>query len=348
MADHEDGTEPVRTSAEEPGGPTVSVIVPVLNEELHLDDCLAAIEAQTYPGVVEVLVIDGGSTDRTRDIAATYAVTVLDNPARIQAAALNVGIEAARGDVVVRVDGHCTIAPDYVERCVADLASTGAAMVGGGMTPVATGPMERAIAVAMASSIGAGPAKFHVSDAAAWVDTVYLGAYRTDLARAVGGYATDMIANEDAEFAVRMADHGGIWYDPDIRSTYTPRRSLVAVARQFYRYGRGRATTVRRHPTSLSPRQLVAPALVLGLVSPWRRWVGGAYLSLVVGWSVVGIRRGRTPISGAVLPAMHLPWGVGFLVGIVTASTGTTHPTPSPPTPSAPASAPVAEAAEER
>lgn len=297
--------------------PTVTVAIPVLDEEAHLGACLDAIEAQTYSGIVEVLVIDGGSSDRSVEIARQHQmVRVLDNPLRIQSAALNRALDEAAGEILVRVDGHCVIAADYVERCVAALDATGAAIVGGGMTPVANGAMQEAIAAAMGSRIGAGPARFHSSGDAGWVDTVYLGAYRVADAVAVGGYAADMSINEDAEFAIRLASRGGVWFDPTIRSTYTPRSSLAAVARQFYRYGRGRAVTVRRHPASLSPRQLAAPALVLGILSPWRRPVLGAYAAVVAGWSFAG-RSDRPARAGLVLPAMHVPWGVGFLTGLV-------------------------------
>ena len=159
---------------------------------------------QTYAKIVEVLVVDGGSDDGTQALAAAAGATVLDNPHRVQAAGLNVGIAAAAGEVIVRVDGHCTIEPDYVERCVDALARTGAAMVGGAMSPVAERGMPAAIALAMASPLGAGPARFHSGGAPGWVDTVYLGAYRTADAVAVGGYATDVGVNEDAEFAVRI------------------------------------------------------------------------------------------------------------------------------------------------
>lgn len=301
--------------------PTVSVLIPTYQEEAAIDACLEAVAAQTYPHVVEVLVIDGRSTDDTRALAAAHpGVTVLDNPDRIQAAALNVGIEAATGEVLVRVDGHCLIAPDYVERCVAALLETGAAMVGGGMTPVATGPVEEGIAAAMGSRFGAGPARFHVGGEAGWVDTVYLGAYRRDLVREVGGYATDVGVNEDAELAHRMGAHGGVWYDPTIRSTYTPRGSLRAVAKQFYRYGRSRARTLVRHPEALKPRQLAAPVLVLGLASPWRGPVALAYaagLAAVVAQEAsTGTPPRSLPAFAGSLPTMHLAWGAGFLVGL--------------------------------
>jgi succinoglycan biosynthesis protein ExoA len=297
---------------------TVTVAIPTLNEARHLERTLAAIGAQRYPHIVEVLVADGGSTDATREIAAATPLTrVIDNPGVHQAAGLNRIIEEAKGDVIVRVDGHCELPAEYVARCVEVLASSNAAMVGGAMVPVGTSASSRAVASAMASRIGAGPARFHVGGQAGWVDTVYLGAFPTDLAREVGGYAEELVTNEDAEFAIRMGRRGGIWFDPTIFSHYTPRSGVREVARQFYRYGLGRAATMRRHPTCLKARQLAAPALVLGLLSPFRRPVAIAYVGVLAVGSLQARREGvdaaaRVP---AVLAAMHLSWGIGLLVG---------------------------------
>ena len=299
--------------------PTVTVVIPTFREEAHIDRTLDAVRRQTYPKIVEVLVVDGRSDDRTREIAHRAGAIVMDNPDRIQAAALNVGITAATGDVIVRVDGHCRIAADYVERCVDALAASGAAMVGGAMTPVAVDGWAATIAVAMASPIGAGPARFHIGGDPGWVDTVYLGAYRTDDARAVGGYATDVGVNEDAEFAVRMGERGGVWFDPSIRSEYVPRSTPGAVARQFWRYGRSRAITARRHPRSLAVRQLASPLLVIGLLSPWRRPVLAAYAAAIGAETArQTVRSGRAAIGlPVVLPAMHLSWGVGFISSLL-------------------------------
>ena len=304
--------------------PTVTIAIPVLNEASHIGRCLDAVAAQTYRDVIEVLVVDGGSTDCTRELVRARGGTVrlLANPRRIQAAALNVALGEARGDILVRVDGHCAIAPDYIERCVAALQGSGAAMVGGAMRPQADGWLQEGIAAAMMSPLGAGPARFHVGGAATWVDTVYLGAYWTPLAREVGGYREDVGVNEDAEFAIRMRSGGGIRFDPSIRSTYTPRSTIKAVASQFYRYGRSRAATVRRHPSSLAPRQMAAPLLLVGLLTPWRRRVAAGYAGLVL---VAGATKLVTrPRSAAgftlAIPAMHLPWATGFIFGLVRGS----------------------------
>jgi glycosyltransferase involved in cell wall biosynthesis len=300
--------------------PTVSVIVPVLNEERHLEACLTAIEVQTYPGIAEILVADGGSADRTREIALSHPlVRVVDNPGRIQAAGLNAALAQASGELVVRVDGHCILPPDYVKRCVESLRGSGAAMVGGVMIPAGGGGwVGRTIALAMRSRLGAGPARFHVGGAPGWVDTVYLGCYPAELARRKGGYRLDVGVNEDAELALRMGADGGVWFDPAITATYSPRESVPGLARQFYRYGLSRAATVRRHPRSLSARQLAAPLLVLGLLSPWRRWVGLSYGGAVAGRALIELPSDPATAAGLllVLPVMHLSWGVGFLTGV--------------------------------
>ena len=300
--------------------PFVTVAVPVLNEAAHIDACLTALCSQSYLGPMEILVLDGGSSDETAQRAACYPeVTVLDNPGRTQAAALNLALGRAQGEVVVRVDGHCLVAPDYVDRCVDALISTGAAMVGGGMAPAGGEGFSGAVAAAMRTRLGIGTARFHRPDApAGWVDTVYLGAFRAQTGRQVGGYDEAMVVNEDAEFAWRLRAHGGIWFDPTIRSTYQPRSGSVALARQFYRYGMGRVATAVRHPGSLSLRQLAAPGLILGLASPWR-------VPVVVGYGLallttVGMAR-RMPVRQALrvplaVATMHLAWGLGFFVGL--------------------------------
>lgn len=299
---------------------TVTVAIPVLNEAASIDSCLDAVTAQTYGRIVEVLVVDGGSFDATPDMVARHpGVRLLQNPRRIQSAALNIALREAKGEVFVRVDGHCVIAPDYVQRCVEALASTGAAMVGGAMTPEADRPVQRGIAFAMSSRLGAGPARFHTGGAPGPVDTVYLGAFSVEIALQVGGYDEQFAVNEDAEFATRMRARGPVYFDDRIKSAYVPRASLAAVGRQFFRYGRGRAATVRKHPGSLAPRQLASPLLLLGMLTPYRRWVAMLYGSAVMAASLPVARRDRRawPTFLGALPVMHAAWGAGFWAGIV-------------------------------
>lgn len=308
-------------------GTTVTVVVPTLDEQETLPQLLRSIDAQTYPWIVEVLVVDGGSSDATVPIARAHpGVRVLENLDRIQSSALNRGLAVARGEVVVRVDAHAVIAPDYVERCVQALDSTGAALVGGAQRPVARGFVQRGVAAAMRSRLGVGAAAYHQEDRSDWVDTVWLGAFRADDGRAIGGYDERLPVNEDADFAFRMRRRGGVWLDSSIVAHYVPRRRLRDVARQWGRYGYWRGRTVRRRPDSLRARQLAVPAVILGSLSPARRYVLGAYGAAVLGGAAAASR--RDPVGGLayllVVPVTHLCWGLSFLAGVTGASTGRT------------------------
>jgi glycosyltransferase involved in cell wall biosynthesis len=299
--------------------PHVTVAVPVLNEAAHIENCLRAVTTQTYPHIVEILVVDGGSDDATREIASRFTgVRIVDNPGRRQSIGLNVALDQARGDILVRVDGRTVIAPDYVEQCVTALTRSGAALVGGPLRPEGKTWVERAVGAALTSTLGAGPARFRQADSsAAWTDIVYLGAARVDLLRQLGGFDEEFATNEDGELLYRLSGEGGVWFDPAIRSTYRPRSTFASFLKQYYQYGMGRAATVQKYPGSLRLRQLAAPLLVLGLLSPWRRTVALAYLAVVAVAAGTEVRRDAAAGAGlaVALPVMHLSWGTGFLVG---------------------------------
>jgi glycosyltransferase involved in cell wall biosynthesis len=303
--------------------PTVSIILPVLNEAPQLERCFRAIAAQSYPVICEVVVADGGSTDETRSIASAFAnVLVVDNPRRIRPAGLNAAITAARGDVIVRVDARTALAPDYVERCVEALERSGAAIVGGQMRYEAENARQRGIVAAMTSRLGAGPAAFRREGGhPRFVDTVYLGAFRASTVREMGCYDEWSGGNEDAELAWRARGFGGAYLDPSIKSFYLGRDGLRPLARQFYRYGHNRARTIRKHPGSVSYRQLAVPALFVGLASPWRRQVLTAYAAVVLGRGALELASDppAVPTLLAAFPTMHLAWGLGFARGIVKA-----------------------------
>ncbi len=319
-------------AADRAGGAAVTVAVPAFEEEQQIAACLEAISRQTYRDIVEILVVDGMSTDRTREIASSFdKVKVLDNPKRKRPSALNIAIAEAAGDIIVRVDARTEIAPDYIERCVEALRTSGAAIVGGPMRFTAEGPMQRGIAAAMRSRLGAGPAQFRREEGAArFVDTVYLGAYRVDWIRAAGGYDENFGGNEDAELNHRAQAAGGVLLDPAIRSTYAVREGLRALARQYRRYGRARAGTMLKHSGSIAPRQLAVPALVIGLLSPARRRVAVAYASLVHIRGLLEVVRDppAAPTLVAALPTMHGAWALGFAERILAPKHDATGPSP--------------------
>lgn len=321
------GTKPLTPTAKRlaaPGGPlTVTVVVPVRNEVELIQGCLATIEAQDYPNIVEVLVVDGGSTDGTVEVASALPwVTVMANPGRIQAVGLNTALAQARGAMVVRVDARARLQPNYVRCCVEALQRTGAALVGGAQMPRGASVRQRGLAMVLSSPLGAGPAAFRRKPAAGrWVDTVYLGAGLTSTLRAVGGYKA-VPWNEDAELALRMQTLGGVWLDPAICSTYVVRDTVSGAVRQFFQYGRGRAGTVRSRPGSLRPRHVAVPLLIAGFASPWRCSVAAVYGSGVVVAALRGMRRDWPAgiLMAAAIPLVHLAWGAGFAVGLLVGS----------------------------
>lgn len=312
--------------ASAPGGagperwPAVTVAVPVLNECENIGQCLAAVDAQTYLGPVEVLVVDGGSSDDTIGIAGRYPkVRILRNTDRIQASGLNMALREAQGDIFVRVDARTRIAADYLTACVEALWHTGAALVGGAQVPVGTSAVGRAAAHAMTSPVGVGAAAFRRAPRAGrWVETVYLGAGWTSMLREIGGYAA-LPVNEDAELAARCTRRGGVWLDPTIESIYVVREDLRATLHQFLQYGRGRATTVLAGVTSPRPRHLAATLMPLVLVTRWRRvaFVGYTSIVLAVAARIVRSDPGAAAALIVTLPLMQLAWSVGFWSGAV-------------------------------
>ena len=313
---------------------TVSVVLPTRNERGFIRDCLDSLLAQDYPNIVEVLVVDGGSDDGTPDLATASGprIRVFDNPGVTAASAMNLGIDAAVGEIVVRADAHTLYAPDYVSRCVELLAGRVGVVVGGPMRAVGTTSFGRAVAAVTSSPVGVGPGRFHYAGQAQEVETVYLGAYRPATVTDVGGYdQTDLQwAAEDQELNYRIRRAGGtIWLDPSIRSVYFPRSSPRALWRQYRNYGMCKASTLNKHRTlpywrPLAPALLVAAAVAavggaLGLRRPTVALALPA--AYAAGASVMAVRLSREPgvQAGRALGALvicHWSYGIGFWAGI--------------------------------
>jgi GT2 family glycosyltransferase len=313
----------------------VSVIMPVRNEEDHLARSLESILANDYPRErLEVIVIDGRSSDRSTDIVRQYAlnhpgVRLLDNPRRIVPAGLNIGIRESRGEIIVRTDAHTVYAPDYVRACAELLETTGAASVGGIQRAVGSDYVSRTIAIAMTTPFGVGNAPYRYVDHETWVDTVYLGAWRRETLERLGGFDEAWVVNQDYELNVRLRQAGGrILLSPRIRCWYAVRPTLRALARQWLRYGFWRVKTLATYPTSLQPRQLAPPGVTLGLllsllVLPFSRTlacvVPAAYaVASLIAAVAAGSRRGwrYLPLLPLAFATIHLSWGVGFLAGL--------------------------------
>jgi GT2 family glycosyltransferase len=318
--------------------PLVSIIVPVRNEERYIERCLYSIAAQDYPrDRIEVIVVDGRSGDRTPEIVARFAaestldVRLIDNPARKAAPAMNIGVRAASGDVIVRIDGHAALAHDYVRRAVAALDASGADCVGGVLVSEGDTYAGRAIAVAMSSPFGVGGAAFRTGGAAGRVDTVAFGAYRRDVFETLGPFREDIDAGEDDEFNYRLRDAGGvILLLPELQATYTVRGGLTALWRQYFAYGSAKPRVLWLHPAQTQIRQLVPAAFVGALAASSVmgitgrkgafKAVAGTYALAATAASVVlGVRRvvSLIPAMLAVFPCMHIAYGSGFMGGLI-------------------------------
>ena len=331
----------------------VSTLTPVRDEERHVRAAVSALQAQDFAGATEFLFIDGRSTDATRAILEELAradprIRILDNPARHTAAALNVGLRAARGEFVARIDAHAVYPPSYLRLGIERLRRGDVAWVAGPPVPVGGDPFSRRVALALSSPLATGGSNHWASDldrraAGDEVELgtgVFAGVWRREVLERLGGWDEGWPINQDSELAARVRMAGGrIVSLPAMAATYTPRGSLPALGRQYFRYGAYRARTALRHPETVRPAHLAMPALVtVGTVAlvPGRaghacRRLLGAYAALV---GLAGARAGRrSPADAAVLPAvfatMHAAWGAGYLGGLLRFG-ATTRPQPRP------------------
>ncbi|MEV6649439.1 glycosyltransferase family 2 protein [Streptomyces sp. NPDC051219] len=326
----------MNATPQQPQHPSVSVIMPVLNEERHLRNSVQHILEQEYEGEMEVVIALGPSTDRTDEIAAELVretagnararVHTVPNPTGRTPAALNAAIKASRHPVVVRVDGHGMLSPDYIATAVRLLEETGAQNVGGIMHAEGESEWEHAVAAAMTSKIGVGNAAFHTGGEAGPAETVYLGVFRREALERQGGYNEEFIRAQDWELNFRIREAGGlIWFSPELKVQYRPRPSIRALAKQYKDYGRWRHVVARFHAGSINLRYLAPPTAVCAIaagtvlgaaVTPWGFVVPAGYLAAIVAGSVPAGRglplkaRAQIPVA---LATMHMSWGYGFL-----------------------------------
>jgi|UniRef100_UPI004049BEFC succinoglycan biosynthesis protein ExoA len=309
--------------------PAISVILPVLNEESHLEGAVLSVLSQDYRGPLEIILALGPSRDRTNEIATKLAshdnrVKLLDSPTGKTAAGLNLALAASTSPVIVRVDGHAQIPKDYISLIVEILNKTGAVNVGGVMAAVGTTAFERAVAGAMRSPLGVGASRFHTGGEAGEVDTVYLGAFRREALVAIGGFDERFTRAQDWELNFRLRENGGvIYFDPRLHVTYRPRSSVGALAKQYFEYGRWRRVVSRRHSGTINYRYLAPPfallgfnaSLVLGIaLSSIFFFPALVYLLFVVLASLkISTSIREYLLLLLVIPTMHFAWGAGFI-----------------------------------
>ena len=319
----------------------VSIVMPCRNERAFIVDCLNTVLATTWPhDRLEILVVDGMSDDGTRELLADFSaenptVRMLDNSQRITPVALNTGIRAARGDVVVRMDAHNFYPPEYVSKLVEALFRSGADNVGGLWI---TKPGNRskpalAIALALASPFGVGNAHYRLGPGRLrWVDTVPFGCYRRSVFERVGLFDEELVRNQDDEFNLRLIRAGGrILLVSEVYSEYHARESLRKLWRMYYQYGLFKPLVIRKVRAVLTIRQIVPATFVLALIvgavaAPFSPIIAVLFGCMLVAYILVDIlasvRSGQGQPAGiiarmlVVFPIIHLAYGVGFLRGV--------------------------------
>lgn len=308
--------------------PSISVILPILNEEAHLKGAIDSILSQDYQGKTEVILAVGPSHDRTLEIAQQISkqdprVVIVGNPTGRTAAGLNLALKKSQSPVIVRVDGHAQIPSNYLSLVVEILNKTGAVNVGGVMAAVGTTPFENAVAGAMRSPLGVGASRFHTGGEAGVVDTVYLGAFRREALLAIGGFDERFTRAQDWELNFRLRENGGVvYFDPRLHVTYRPRSTVKALAKQYFEYGRWRRVVSRKHSGTINYRYLAPPfalvgfsvSLLAGIISPIL-FIPAAIYALFVLLASIKIASNLREyfLLLAVIPTMHFAWGAGFI-----------------------------------
>jgi glycosyltransferase involved in cell wall biosynthesis len=337
--------------ADQVSKPLVSLVIPSLNEQQYMARCLESLLAQDYPiELMEILICDGRSTDRTRDIVAEFTarhpqVKLLDNPRKITPCALNTGIRASRGDAVVRIDAHCEYPTNYVSTCVQVLQESGADNVGGSLItlPGADTTMAKAIVLIQTSRFGLGGARYRLGGGKAGpADTVAFGTFRRSIFDKAGLYDEELLRNQDVELNTRILKAGGrIHYDPRIQLKYYSRPTLGSFVKMLSKNGLYTCLVIQKTPSAFRLRHTVPAIFLLVLVATalggflWHKlWLAmslvlGMYLLCAAGVSLaIAMRHGLRFlfVMPLVFLVSHLAYGAatwqGFFKFIIKGRSG--------------------------
>jgi len=322
---------------------TVSVICPLFNEERFVEKCVTSILEQDYPqDKLEVLFIDGRSTDHTAEIVRRYAekypfIKLLDNPERVVPNALNKGLEIATGEVIMRIDGHCTYPTNYISELVRYLYELDADNVGGvwNTQPARDTAVCHAIALASSHPFGVGGSMHKIGASEIMeTDTVPFGCYKREVFEKTGLFDTDLVRNQDDEFNGRLLNKGGkIFLIPQVIINYTARDSIRKMRHMYYQYGLYKPLVNKKLGAPAPIRQFFPLLFLIGLVaggllSICSFWIRYAYLSVLALYLVIGLVVGsmgaiRThkPVIALLMPYVffnvHISYGYGYLCGVI-------------------------------
>lgn len=301
----------------------ISFVMPVLNEEKYLEAAVQSVFNQDVPGQMELVLALGPSIDMTAEIAKKLKkkygtkLQLVSVAMANTSAQLNAAIQKSKYDVVIRVDAHAELTGGYAATALNVLQETGAANVGGLMKAVGESEFQSAVAYGYNNRVGLGGGAFHVGAKAGPSESVYLGVFDKTKLLAVGGFDTKWVRGQDWELNQRLIQAGHqVWFDPRLEVIYRPRGSWQSLAKQFLKTGVWRGALTRSNPGDSSARYWVPPFLVVSLIFVLPLWI---YLGAiaVVAASAKDLDQGSRLWLMAVLPTMHLSWGVGFWLGLI-------------------------------
>ena len=319
----------------------VSVIIPTYNEAKYIALCLDSIIANDFPkDEMEVLIVDGMSTDKTQEIVREYSqkhsfIRLINNEKKVVPYALNKGLKASIGEFIVRMDAHSFYPDNYISQLLHYHKKLKADNVGGAIQilPANDSVMARAIAYASGASFGVGNSRYRIeTNKITIVDTVPFGCFRRDLFDEIGFFDTELIRNQDDEFNARLTQNGGkIYLIPDIKIQYYARPNLHLISKMFYQYALYKPLVNKKlkHPSSL--RQFVPLAFVFYLLLMLIAVAINfyviyvilpliAYLLLSIAFSLKTANKKKDYLSVLVLPiiffAIHLSYGIGYIAGL--------------------------------
>lgn len=316
---------------------TVSVVMPIYNEEAYIAGCVESLLMQDYPrACMEWIFVDGGSRDRTKELLAAYQaqypglISVYDNPRKTVPYAMNIGIAQAKGKYIVRLDAHAEYATDYISQCVHYLDTTDADNVGGVAETKSRGKIGESIALMLSSKFGVGNSQFRTNGASGYVDTVPFGAFRREVFSNYGGYDERLTRNQDNEMNFRIRKNGGkVYLSQDIKLAYYCRDTVGGIAQMARINGRWNVITMKLCPGSMGIRHFVPLALVLSLLVlavgscflPLARWLLALELALYLTLDVVfSLKQAKTAAQFLNLlylfPVFHICYGFGSVTGI--------------------------------
>lgn len=317
---------------------TVSIIIPVYNEEKYIEKCILSILDQNFDkDEMEVLFIDGNSKDKTKEIILSYCkkfpfIKILDNPKQKIQFGSNIGIRASKGKYIIRMDAHSEYAHNYISKNIEYLEKTGADNVGGPMIAKGKIPVQKAIAAAYHSKFALGGGKFHDESYEGYADTVYLGAFKRETLFAIDLYDENIQCTDDDDLNYRIIENGGkIYITPKIKSIYYPRSNYKDLSKQYFNYGLWKVAVIKKHkkPARIShlvPITFVLFLLIGTILSIFLRPFCYLFISVLSLYLILNIyfsfsnKHVHTFLNKLRLmlihPILHISYGIGFLVGI--------------------------------